>query len=442
MKKLLSILLALLMVFSLAACNQGGEPEEEVQGIYGFAVDSATDVLQSMIMQSGSGIWNNDSQQVEFDNEKVYAALDWYGKGVQDGVFLSNPSLSNYFSDDYNAKNLAMYVGSIAGAPYLEAAWKAAPMPQTEGGVKWTPAWNRGVLVFDYADEARIQAAAAFIEYFASPEVNTAWCIACNYLTSLQSTLDFDAYKAYVNGNGANVEALKGLDPESAGSFPAVPAVQPIRDALKNAMADAASGLSGEEAVKNAVEYVTSQLSSIPNSPTEYNGTKNTGNSDPATITIWHTYTDAQNDALNKIAEDFNASQDKYTVVVESQENSGFDNTVYQAVIAGNGPDIIIHYASTAAQYVVDGKSVDLSQFLKPETLAQLTPGALEEATSFTDGGVHVFPIVFSGPVLFYNPELFAELGIDKVPTTWAEVYETSVKINEASKELLKQANK
>ena len=101
--------------------------------------------------------------------------------------------------------------------------------------------------------------------------------------------------------------------------------------------------------------------------------------------------------------------------------------------MAGNGPDIIIDYASTAATYVVDGKSVDLSQFLSEELVSQLNAGALEEATSFTDGGLHVFPIVFSGPVLFYNPDLLAQYEVE-VPTTWAEVYEASVKIHEASK--------
>ncbi|MBQ2509719.1 MAG: extracellular solute-binding protein [Erysipelotrichaceae bacterium] len=435
MKKLLALLLAMLMVFSLTACNNGGgEEEAEKPGIYGFAVDSATDTLQSMIMQSGVGIWNNTTKTVEFDDEKVYEALDWYGKGVQEGVFLSNPSLSNYFSDDYNAKNIAMYVGSVAGAPYLKESWKTAPMPQTEGGIPWTPAWNRGMLVFDYGDEARIQGAARFIEYFATPEVNTAWCIACNYMTALKTTQEYEGYKTYLASEDPNVAALNALSPETAGAFDAVPAVQYVRNALKNAMADAASGLSGQEAVANAIEYVNEEVASLSGATAEAVATENTGNTDPATVTIWHTYTEAQKDALEKAAADFNAMQDVYTVEVVSQDRTGFDNSVYQAVMAGNGPDIIIDYASTAATYVVDGKSVDLSKFLSAELIDSLNDGAKAEATSFEDGGMHIFPIVFSGPVLFYNPDILEEYGVE-VPTTWAEVYEASVKIHEASKQ-------
>lgn len=41
-------------------------------------------------------------------------------------------------------------------------------------------------------------------------------------------------------------------------------------------------------------------------------------------VTIWHTFTDAQQAALEKFAADFNASQSDYEVVVESQAYSGF----------------------------------------------------------------------------------------------------------------------
>ena len=225
---------------------------------YGFAVDSPTDVLQSMIMQNGVGIWDNAKKECLFADEKVYAALDWYKKGNQENLFLSNPSLSNYFSDDYNAYNIGMYVGSVAGSPYLKAPWEVAPMPQTAGGKEWTPAWNRGAMVFNYDDEARAQAAVAFIEYFATPEVNAGWCEACVYMTALSSTENNAAYKAFLNTNEAR--ALSALRPESAGSFIAVPAIQYVRDAFKKAMSEAASGISGEEAIKNAIEHVNDQL--------------------------------------------------------------------------------------------------------------------------------------------------------------------------------------
>ena len=86
-------------------------------------------------------------------------------------------------------------------------------------------------------------------------------------------------------------------------------------------------------------------------------------------VTIWHTFTDAQQAALEKFAADFNASQSDYEVVVESQAYSGFLDTVYNAVASGVGPNMIINYASTAADYVKDGLVVDLSKYVFDEEI-------------------------------------------------------------------------
>ena len=86
-------------------------------------------------------------------------------------------------------------------------------------------------------------------------------------------------------------------------------------------------------------------------------------------VSIWHTFTDAPQAALEKFAADFNATQTEYEVVVESQAYSGFLDSVYNAVANGVGPSIIINYASTAADYVEDGLVVDLSQYIFDEEI-------------------------------------------------------------------------
>lgn len=154
-------------------------------------------------------------------------------------------------------------------------------------------------------------------------------------------------------------------------------------------------------------------------------------------VTIWHTFTDAQQAALEKYAADFNASQSDYEVVVESQAYSGFLDSVYNAVANGVGPNIIINYASTAADYVKDGLCVDLSKYVfDPEIGMEEVYNSLPEAiktetVGFIDGGMHALPAVTTGPILFYNKTLFDELGI-AVPTTWDEIAEASKKIYEA----------
>ena len=141
---------------------------------------------------------------------------------------------------------------------------------------------------------------------------------------------------------------------------------------------------------------------------------------------LWHTYTDEQQEALEKFAADLNASQDEYEVVVESQVRSGFLDSVYQAVANGVGPNIIVDYASTAADYVKDKLVVDLSQYVFDEEIGiadiyNSLPEAIKaETVGFEDGGMYALPAVTTGPSFFINQTIYDELGL-KAPTTWEE---------------------
>jgi multiple sugar transport system substrate-binding protein len=154
-------------------------------------------------------------------------------------------------------------------------------------------------------------------------------------------------------------------------------------------------------------------------------------------VTIWHTFTDDQQTALQGFAADFNASQDTYEVLVQSQNYQGFLDAVYNAVANGVGPNIIINYASTAADYVEDGLVVDLSQYVYDADIGmadifESLPAAIQaEATGFVDGGMYALPAVTTGPILFYNKTIYDELNLTP-PTTWEELSENSKVIYEA----------
>lgn len=154
-------------------------------------------------------------------------------------------------------------------------------------------------------------------------------------------------------------------------------------------------------------------------------------------VTIWHTFTDAQQTALEKFAADFNASQSDYEVVVESQAYSGFLDSVYNAVANGVGPNMIINYASTAADYVKDGLVVDLSKYVFDDEIGMadiynsLPDSIKAETVGFSDGGMYALPAVTTGPIFFINKTIYDELGLT-APTTWEELAENSKKIYEA----------
>lgn len=153
--------------------------------------------------------------------------------------------------------------------------------------------------------------------------------------------------------------------------------------------------------------------------------------SGPVSVEIWHTYNGTQQDALSKIAADFNASQSEYEVKVLSQDYSGFADTVYNAVANGVGPSIIFNYGSTAVDYAKEGLAVDISAFIaedekKGDTVMRgiidSLPRAMQaDVKGFEGGGIYYLPGCTTGPVYFYNKTLFDELGLNP-PKDWKEL--------------------
>ena len=139
------------------------------------------------------------------------------------------------------------------------------------------------------------------------------------------------------------------------------------------------------------------------------------------TVTIWHTYTEDQEATLQAAADAFNESQEGITVVLESQAYEDFTSKVMQAVRAQNGPDIIINFASEAANYVADGLVVNFDNYLDADYASTLPQASYDGAHAFSDGGMYIYPLVTSGPIFFYNKTIYDELGLT-APTTWDEL--------------------
>lgn len=222
---------------------------------YGFAFDSLTDGGQTLIMQTGNELIDVESKTVTFNTEEVAERVQWFADAVTNEYFMLNPT-DQYFSNDFNTENLVSYIGSVAGEPYLSlpegSEYAVAPVPQG-GSVEWTPAWNRGIIVFS-ADEKTEAATAEFALYFASPEVNAGFCEAANYASPYAATRETETYKNFVADN----TALECLRSEIGGSFAAIPGVSVVRTqieelltAVATGVKDVTTGLSDAEAVCN-----------------------------------------------------------------------------------------------------------------------------------------------------------------------------------------------
>jgi multiple sugar transport system substrate-binding protein len=140
-----------------------------------------------------------------------------------------------------------------------------------------------------------------------------------------------------------------------------------------------------------------------------------------AELTFWHGYTEADGKVLNKIVEDFNASQSNITIKVQTNPWSVIDDTLLPALSSGNGPDIVAMPAERLPVYADKGAFVELDDFYKDSNsnLDKLVPAAADMET--VNGHKYGVPSGFVPLAMFYNKALFAKAGITTPPATWSE---------------------
>ena len=231
----------------------------EEKGIYGFAADSLTDLMQALMIQSGAGYIDTEAKKVLFDTEEATQWLAWYGENVQAGYFAPAPT-GDYYSTDFNAGILASYLGSCAGEPYIVPdGFEFSCAPMVRGiATEWFPSWNRGPIVFN-KDEDTNKGAYLFVKYMLTPEVNADWCKAMNALSPYGTTQESDAYKAFAAELSVSLQALsESLD--IAGALPSVTGSAKVRDALKEAATLVAGGEDPATVMANTVSTCNAAL--------------------------------------------------------------------------------------------------------------------------------------------------------------------------------------
>ena len=107
-------------------------------------------------------------------------------------------------------------------------------------------------------------------------------------------------------------------------------------------------------------------------------------------------------------------------------------NDVYTEVSTritnNNAPDIL--NIDVFADYATEGLLLPVSDYCPEELLNDFFPSFIEQ--SVIDGTVWAVPDLASARALFYNVDLLAEAGVEKVPETWAELQDASQAIIDA----------
>lgn len=180
----------------------------EEKGIVGFAVDSATDFAQVLILQTHDGNYVDlENKKVVWNDSELATWVEWWAEGVREGYFqLKAQSADGYNSGDINSGILASYIGSSAGLPYLggqgeDATWELAvtTIPVIDEESVEVVNWNRSAIGFKTGDEATDAAIADFIAYLISQ--NGRWVQILNAYSPYYAVQEEADYQNFVSND-------------------------------------------------------------------------------------------------------------------------------------------------------------------------------------------------------------------------------------------------
>lgn len=153
-------------------------------------------------------------------------------------------------------------------------------------------------------------------------------------------------------------------------------------------------------------------------------------------IRWWHAMTGANNEVVNKLAEDFNASQKDYKVVPSFKGSYADTLTAgIAAYRAGDAPHILQVFEVGTATMMAAGKAIKPVAEVMAEAGEKFDPKAYLPAVtgyySTSKGELLSFPFNSSSSVMWYNKDAFKKAGLDpdKPPKTWPEVFDAAKKL-------------
>ena len=132
---------------------------------------------------------------------------------------------------------------------------------------------------------------------------------------------------------------------------------------------------------------------------------------DPVSLTVWHYYNGAQQEAFDALVEEFNETVGRERGINIQSFSQGSVSDLESAVRdaaagkvgADEMPDLFSSYADTAYETEQAGVLADLTDYLTQEELAAYVDSYIEEGRIAADGGLRIFPVAKSTEIMMIN---------------------------------------
>ncbi len=150
-------------------------------------------------------------------------------------------------------------------------------------------------------------------------------------------------------------------------------------------------------------------------------------------LLLWHGYTEADGDVLQKIVDNFNGSQDACVVNTEPLAWTSISEKLLTSLGAGNGPNIVVQGVDTGLGYANQGAFLSQQAFYD-DSATYTSPSAYYEMLQpqvTWDGEAYGTPMGVTPFAVYFNPELWDAAGLTEAdyPTTVEELISVAEKL-------------
>ncbi len=229
---------------------------KDEKGITGWGSDSQTDTMIDMLAQQNGGYIDAATATCNVNEAKFKNVLTWYVDGLKNGYFRT-PGADNYLSGPFTRGEVAMYIGSSAGAgfvlPYVNFECVVTNIPQ-EGDATFAPAWGGGLVAFDKHDDQQNLASYLFLKYLLSDEVIAKWAIEFGAAPSTKTAVATELFQAHASTDPV-AKALMDTT-QYINWVPSVAGADGVRNAFGNAV-DSCNADSSNKTVEELVNAAT-----------------------------------------------------------------------------------------------------------------------------------------------------------------------------------------
>jgi multiple sugar transport system substrate-binding protein len=175
-------------------------------GMVGMGFENSFEMeFESLLRQMGGEYVNEEAMEARFASEAGIRAMSLIQNMIEEGI-ARTAGEDGYMSNPFGRGDVAMYIGSSAGIPFVRSAaegnidWSVTVLPTFEGKAA-TPFAGNDVVIYNQSTDEQKLAAWEFVKFLISPEISAQWAMDSGYLPVRYSALELPAYKSFKEEN-------------------------------------------------------------------------------------------------------------------------------------------------------------------------------------------------------------------------------------------------